>query len=145
MTDPTETANRGRRDAAERTLGFLGYTWVGGELWKPPIVQRPATQPPKGEGAEARCAVHDFPIERISCSKCYEEDVAAGVRAGAAPASASQGDSLGDRDFDRIALEVARDIPGSACMEAFDRAYARAAIAADRALTSRDSLPKEGS
>jgi hypothetical protein len=26
-----------RRDAAEATLTHLGYSWVGGELWKPPL------------------------------------------------------------------------------------------------------------
>ena len=34
---------RGRRAAAEATLNFLGYTYHGGELWKPPLGPVPLT------------------------------------------------------------------------------------------------------
>lgn len=39
--DREVTDHYARRDAAERTLSRKGYTWRGGEEWKPPIGQAP--------------------------------------------------------------------------------------------------------
>lgn len=66
-------------DSAIATLKRLGYTWCGGELWKPPIGKKPEWLNDKPVFTQAMADADELPPIGSECLMNVSRDSAAGV------------------------------------------------------------------